>query len=161
MTYPMPAIGDIAPDFTLPQDQGDPIALSALVGAPVVLFIYPKDNTPGCTTEALDFTAFLPEFQALGVQVLGVSKDSLKKHENFRTKHALGIPLLSDAEGDVCERYGTWGEKKNYGRTYMGITRTTFLIGADGHIAQVWEKVKVKDHAQAVLDAARDLAGRV
>ncbi|WP_298905951.1 thioredoxin-dependent thiol peroxidase [uncultured Aliiroseovarius sp.] len=159
MTQTMPAIGDIAPDFTLPQDGGAPISLSDLAGAPVVLFFYPKDNTPGCTTEALDFTALLPEFQALGAHVIGISKDSLKKHENFRTKHALGIPLLSDAEGDVCERYGTWGEKKNYGRTYMGITRTTFLIGADGRIAQVWEKVKVKEHAGAVLDAARELVG--
>ncbi|SPF76143.1 Putative peroxiredoxin bcp [Aliiroseovarius pelagivivens] len=159
MTQSMPAIGDVAPDFTLPQDGGAPITLSELAGSPVVLFFYPKDNTPGCTTEALDFTALRSEFQALGVQVLGVSKDSLKKHENFRAKHALGISLLSDAEGDVCERYGTWGEKKNYGRTYMGITRTTFLIGADGRIAQVWEKVKVKDHAQTVLEAARDLAG--
>lgn len=159
MTQTTPAIGDIAPDFTLPQDGGEPISLSDLAGAPVVLFFYPKDNTPGCTTEALDFTALLPEFQALGVHVLGVSKDSLKKHENFRTKHALGIPLLSDAEGDVCERYGTWGEKKNYGRTYMGITRTTFLIGVDGRIAQVWVKVKVKEHAQAVLDNARELVG--
>ncbi|WP_424939759.1 thioredoxin-dependent thiol peroxidase [Aliiroseovarius sp. S253] len=158
MTQTMPAIGDIAPDFTLPQDGGDAITLSNLVGKPVVLFFYPKDNTPGCTTEALDFTALLPEFEALGVQVLGVSKDSLKKHENFRAKHALGIPLLSDAEDDVCERYGTWGEKKNYGRTYMGITRATFLIGADGRIAHVWNKVKVKDHAQTVLDAAREVA---
>lgn len=158
MTQTMPEIGDTAPDFTLPQDNGAPITLSDLSGNPVVLFFYPKDNTPGCTTEALDFTALLPEFQALGVQVLGVSKDSLKKHENFRAKHALGIALLSDADGDVCERYGTWGEKKNYGRTYMGITRTTFLIGADGRIAQLWNKVKVKDHAQTVLDAARALA---
>jgi peroxiredoxin Q/BCP len=158
MTQPLPAIGDIAPDITLPQEGGDPMTLSELAGKPVVLFFFPKDHTPGSTTEALDFTALLPEFQALDVNVLGVSKDSLKKHENFRAKHALGIPLLSDAEGDVCERYGTWGEKKNYGRTYMGITRTTFLIGADGHVARVWEKVKVKDHAQAVLDAARELA---
>lgn len=159
MTHSMPTIGDIAPDFTLPQDGGEPITLSKLPKGPVVLFFYPKDSTPGCTTEALDFTSLLPEFQKLGVHVLGVSKDSVKRHENFRAKHTLGIPLLSDAEGDVCERYGTWGEKKNYGRTYMGITRTTFLIGEDGRIAQVWEKVKVKEHAQAVLDEARALAG--
>ncbi|SMR72457.1 peroxiredoxin Q/BCP [Aliiroseovarius halocynthiae] len=158
MTQTLPSVGDIAPDFTLPQDGGDPINLLDLAGGPVVLFFYPKDNTPGCTTEALDFTALWHEFQSLGVQVLGVSKDSLKKHENFRNKHALAVPLLSDAESDVCERYGTWGEKKNYGRTYMGITRTTFLIGADGHIAQVWEKVKVKGHAQEVLEVAHELA---
>ncbi|UWQ15869.1 thioredoxin-dependent thiol peroxidase [Aliiroseovarius sp. M344] len=150
--------GDIAPDFTLPQDGGADVTLSLLAPAPVVLYFYPKDSTPGCTTEALDFSALLPEFQALGAHVFGVSKDSLKRHENFRTKQDLSVPLLSDADSDVCERYGTWGEKMNYGRTYMGITRTTFLIGADGKIARVWNKVKVKDHADEVLAATRDLA---
>ena len=149
--------GDIAPDFTLPQDGGAPVTLSRLALAPVVLYFYPKDNTPGCTTEALDFSALLPKFQALGAKVFGISKDSLKKHENFRNKQDLSVPLLSDAEGDVCERYGVWGEKKNYGRTYMGITRTTFLIGPDGKIAQVWPKVKVKGHADEVLAATQEL----
>ncbi|WP_260516534.1 thioredoxin-dependent thiol peroxidase [Aliiroseovarius sp. M344] len=158
MTDNMLKTGDIAPDFTLPQDGGADVTLSLLAPAPVVLYFYPKDSTPGCTTEALDFSALLPEFQALGAHVFGVSKDSLKRHENFRTKQDLSVPLLSDADSDVCERYGTWGEKMNYGRTYMGITRTTFLIGADGKIARVWNKVKVKDHADEVLAATRDLA---
>ena len=158
MTDNMLKTGDIAPDFTLPQDGGADVTLSLLAPAPVVLYFYPKDSTPGCTTEALDFSALLPEFQTLGAHVFGVSKDSLKRHENFRSKQDLSVPLLSDAESDVCERYGTWGEKKNYGRTYMGITRTTFLIGADGKIARVWNKVKVKDHADEVLAATRDLA---
>lgn len=157
MTDNMLKIGDIAPDFTLPQDAGDPVTLSSLAPAPVVLYFYPKDSTPGCTTEALDFSALLGEFEALGVKVFGLSKDSLKRHENFRAKQSLSVPLLSDADGDVCERYGAWGEKKNYGRTYMGITRTTFLIGPDGKIGQVWNKVKVKGHADEVLAAARDL----
>lgn len=158
MTDNMLNTGDIAPDFTLPQDGGADVTLSLLAPAPVVLYFYPKDSTPGCTTEALDFSALLPEFQTLGAHVFGVSKDSLKRHENFRSKQDLSVPLLSDAESDVCERYGTWGEKKNYGRTYMGITRTTFLIGADGKVARVWNKVKVKDHADEVLAATRDLA---
>ena len=158
MTDNMLNTGDIAPDFTLPQDGGADVTLSLLAPAPVVLYFYPKDSTPGCTTEALDFSALLPEFQTLGAHVFGVSKDSLKRHENFRSKQDLSVPLLSDAESDVCERYGTWGEKMNYGRTYMGITRTTFLIGADGKIARVWNKVKVKDHADEVLAATRDLA---
>ena len=158
MTDNMLNTGDIAPDFTLPQDGGADVTLSLLAPAPVVLYFYPKDSTPGCTTEALDFSALLPEFQTLGAHVFGVSKDSLKRHENFRSKQDLSVPLLSDAESDVCERYGTWGEKMNYGRTYMGITRTTFLIGADGKVARVWNKVKVKDHADEVLTATRDLA---
>lgn len=159
MTEKMLSAGDIAPDFTLPQDGGDPVTLSALAPAPVVLYFYPKDSTPGCTTEALDFSALKDQFDALGVQVFGLSKDSLKRHENFRAKQGFSVPLLSDADSDVCERYGTWGEKKNYGRTYMGITRTTFLIGPDGKIAQAWHKVKVKGHADEVLAAARALVG--
>ena len=117
MTDNMLKTGDIAPDFTLPQDGGADVTLSLLAPAPVVLYFYPKDSTPGCTTEALDFSALLPEFQTLGAHVFGVSKDSLKRHENFRSKQDLSVPLLSDAESDVCERYGTWGEKMNYGRT--------------------------------------------
>ena len=153
--------GAIAPDFTLPQDGGDPVTLSRVetdgARVPVVLFFYPKDSTPGCTTEAQDFSSLLPDFQSLGVQVFGISKDSLKRHENFRAKQALTVPLLSDADAQVCEAYGTWGEKKNYGRVYLGITRTTYLIDAEGKIAKAWTKVKVKDHAQAVLEAAREL----
>jgi len=157
MTSQLLQPGDIAPDFTLPRDNGEPVQLSSLQPSPIVLYFYPKDNTPGCTKEALDFSALLPEFGALGTQVFGISKDSLKKHGNFRAKQGLGVTLLSDADDDVCERYGTWGEKKNYGRTYMGITRTTYLIAPDGSIAQVWPKVKVAAHAKEVLAATRDL----
>ncbi|SFI62326.1 thioredoxin-dependent thiol peroxidase [Celeribacter neptunius] len=148
-------IGTPAPDFTLPRDGGETVTLSDLRGQKVVLYFYPKDNTPGCTTEALDFTALKDEFAAAGVAVFGISKDSVKKHENFCAKHDLGIPLLSDAEGTVCEDYGVWQEKKNYGKTYMGIVRATFLIAEDGTIAQVWPKVKVAGHAAEVLEAAK------
>ena len=151
----MLAQGAKAPDFTLPRDGGSDVTLSDLRGQKVVLYFYPKDNTPGCTTEALDFTALKQEFDAAGVAVFGISKDSVKKHENFCAKHSLGIPLLSDAEGTVCEDYGVWAEKKMYGKTFWGIVRATFLIAEDGTIAQVWPKVKVTGHAQEVLEAAR------
>ena len=151
----MLAQGAQAPDFTLPRDGGSDVTLSDLRGQKVVLYFYPKDNTPGCTTEALDFTALKQEFDAAGVAVFGISKDSVKKHENFCAKHSLGIPLLSDAEGTVCEDYGVWAEKKMYGKTFWGIVRATFLIAEDGTIAQVWPKVKVTGHAQEVLEAAR------
>ena len=159
MTTPLPQPGEMAPDFTLPQDAGPDVTLSGLRGSRVVLFFYPKDNTPGCTTEAVEFTANADAFAAAGVKVFGISKDSLKKHENFRAKHDLGVPLLSDADSDMCERYGTWGEKKNYGRTYMGITRTTVLIDAEGRVERVWEKVRVKGHVDEVLAAVREKAG--
>lgn len=146
-----------APDFTLPQDQGDDVSLAAHRSGPVVLFFYPKDNTPGCTTEAIDFTSLKADFDALGCTLFGISKDSIKKHANFRAKHELGITLLSDAESDVCERYGVWQEKKMYGKTFMGIVRTTVLIGQDGTVKQVWNKVKVKDHAAEVLAAVQNL----
>lgn len=150
-------VGAKAPDFTLPRDGGGSVTLSALRGAPVVLFFYPKANTPGCTTEARDFTALLPEFKAAGAKVLGISKDSVKKQENFVAKQELAMPILSDAEGDVCERYGVWAEKSMYGKTFMGIVRTTVLIAADGTVARVWDKVKVAGHADEVLDAVRAL----
>ncbi|MDG1430034.1 MAG: thioredoxin-dependent thiol peroxidase [Paracoccaceae bacterium] len=146
-----------APNFTLPRDGGGEVSLSSFSGAPVVLFFYPKDNTPGCTTEAIDFTARVTEFTDLGCKVLGISKDSVKKHDNFRDKHNLGIALLSDADGQVCEDYGVWQEKKMYGKVFMGIVRTTVLIDADGKIKHIWNKVKVKDHAEQVLQAVRDL----
>nr|WP_321508829.1 thioredoxin-dependent thiol peroxidase [uncultured Celeribacter sp.] len=151
----MLAQGAKAPDFTLPRDGGSDVTLSDLRGQKIVLYFYPKDNTPGCTTEALDFTALKQEFDAAGVAVFGISKDSVKKHENFCAKHSLGIPLLSDAEGTVCEDYGVWAEKKMYGKTFWGIVRATFLIEEDGTIAQVWPKVKVTGHAQEVLEVAR------
>ncbi|PWG18113.1 thioredoxin-dependent thiol peroxidase [Salibaculum griseiflavum] len=149
--------GTIAPDFTLPRDGGGDVTLSDLKGGPVVLFFYPKDNTPGCTKEAIAFTGLLEDFAASGATVLGISKDSVKKHDNFVAKHDLKVALLSDAEGDVCETYGVWGEKKMYGKTFEGITRTTVLIDAEGRVARVWPKVKVDGHAEEVLEAVRAL----
>lgn len=153
----MPAIGDIAPDFTLPRDGGAAITLSALRPGKVVLYFYPKDDTPGCTLEAQDFSARLADFQAAGATVIGISKDSVKAHDKFCKKHGLQIVLASDEAGSTCEDYGVWVEKNMYGRTYMGIERTTFLIGGDGKIARVWPKVSVKGHADEVLDAVKAL----
>ncbi len=154
---PSVQIGENAPEFTLPSDNSGDITLSGLRGKAVVLFFYPKDNTPGCTREACEFSADLSTFEAAGAQVFGVSKDSLKKHENFRNKHELTVQLLSDADGDVCERYGTWVEKSMYGKKFMGIERTTILIAADGTIAQIWRKVKVPGHVEVVLAAVKEL----
>ena len=148
---------DTAPDFTLPRDGGGDVTLSSLRPAPVVLFFYPRDDTSGCTKEAIAFTALEPEFEAAGAHVLGISKDTVAKHAKFRDKHGLGVPLLSDAETDICERYGVWKEKKMYGKTFMGIERTTVLIDGQGKVAQVWPRVKVDGHAEAVLDAVRAL----
>ena len=150
-------IGQPAPDFTLPQDGGADVALSSLRGGPVVLYFYPRDDTSGCTLEALDFTARSAEFAAAGARVLGVSKDSVAAHGKFRAKHGLGIALLSDAEGDVCERYGVWVEKNMYGKTSMGIERATFLIDAAGNVRRIWRKVKVDGHVAEVLEAVRAL----
>ncbi|WP_417240786.1 thioredoxin-dependent thiol peroxidase [Celeribacter halophilus] len=147
-------LGTPAPDFTLPRDGGSDITLSDLRGRKVVLYFYPKDNTPGCTTEALDFTALKPQFEAAGATVFGISKDSVKKHENFCAKHDLSIPLLSDENGGVCEAYGVWAEKKMYGKTFWGIVRSTYLIDEEGKVAKVWPKVKVAGHAAEVLEAA-------
>ena len=149
--------GDSAPDFTLPTGTDTPFSLSDHRGSPIVLFFYPKDDTPGCTKEAVGFTEKVSEFAAANTVVWGISKDTLTKHEKFRAKYELGIPLLSDADGDVCERYGTWVEKKMYGKTYMGIERATYLIDASGNIAEVWRKVKVPGHVDAVLEAAQNL----
>ncbi|WP_420342707.1 peroxiredoxin [Paenirhodobacter sp.] len=146
--------GDIAPDFTLPLTGSDtPLTLSALRPKPVVLYFYPKDDTPGCTLEAIDFTRLAPEFAAKGAVVIGISRDSLAKHEKFCAKHSLGIPLVSDEDGTVCEAYGTWVEKKMYGRTSMGIQRATFLIDGSGRVAKVWPKVSVDGHAAEALAA--------
>lgn len=154
----MPDIGTLAPDFTLPRDGGGEISLSALRGGKVVLYFYPKDDTPGCTLEALDFTARAADFAAAGASVIGVSKDSITKHEKFVKKHALGIALVSDENGSVCEDYGVWVEKSMYGKTYMGIERASFLIDAEGRIAREWRKVKVAGHVDEVLAAVQDLA---
>ena len=153
----MPDLGDIAPDFTLPRDGGGTVTLSELRGAPVVLFFYPKDDTPGCTKESIGFSADLPAFDAAGAKVFGLSKDTVAKHDKFVAKHDLTTPLLSDAEGTTCEDYGVWKEKNMYGKTYMGIERSTFLIDADGKIAKVWRKVKVDGHVAEVLEAVRAL----
>ncbi|ETX16544.1 peroxiredoxin [Roseivivax halodurans JCM 10272] len=148
---------DPAPDFTLPATGGGTVTLSELRPAPVVLFFYPRDDTSGCTKENEDFTALLHDFEAAGAQVFGISKDSIASHEKFMTKKSLTVRLLSDEEGDVCERYGVWKEKKMYGKTFMGIERSTFLIGGDGQILRVWPKVKVPGHAQDVLEAVQAL----
>ncbi|WP_376872233.1 thioredoxin-dependent thiol peroxidase [Albirhodobacter sp. R86504] len=157
----MLSIGETAPEFKLPAIAEDgteiEISLSELRGKAVILYFYPKDDTPGCTTEALDFTRLAPEFAAAGAQVLGISKDTIAKHGKFCAKHALGIALLSDETGDTCERYGVWTEKNMYGKTYMGITRATFLIDGQGKIAQIWPKVKVAGHAEDVLTQAKAL----
>ncbi|KAB2885140.1 MAG: peroxiredoxin [Albidovulum sp.] len=149
--------GDAAPDFTLPRDGGASVTLSALAPRKIVLYFYPKDDTPGCTTEALDFTRLGPEFAAAGTVVVGISKDSVKAHDKFCRKHGLGVILASDEQGDTCERYRVWVEKSMYGKTYMGIERTTFLIDGAGRIARIWPKVKVQGHAEEVLAAARAL----
>lgn len=150
-------IGDIAPDFTLPETDGDLVTLSAQKPNPVVLFFYPRDNTKGCTVESIDFSQAKGDFDALGVKVFGVSKDSLASHAKFRDKQNLTVPLLSDENGTACEDYGVWTEKKMYGKTFMGIVRTTVLIDADGKVAKVWNKVKVAGHVDEVLAAAKDL----
>lgn len=149
--------GDTAPDVGLPRDGGGTLSLGDLAGKPVVLYFYPKDDTPGCTKEAISFTEMVDDFAAAGAVVLGVSKDPVKKHDTFRDKYGLKIALLSDEAGDVCERYGVWVEKSMYGKTYMGIERATFLIDGAGKIARVWPKVKVEGHAAEVLEAVKAL----
>ncbi|MCU9849723.1 peroxiredoxin [Defluviimonas sp. WL0024] len=153
----MLAPSDQAPDFTLPRTGGGTVTLSGIAPRKTVLYFYPKDDTPGCTTEALDFTRLADEFDAAGAVVIGISKDSVKKHERFCAKHGLGVILASDEAGDTCESYGVWVEKAMYGRKYMGIERATFLIDGTGRIARIWRKVKVDGHAAEVLDAARAL----
>ena len=152
-----PVAQDAAPAISLPRDGGEIVNLSDFSGKKVVLYFYPKDDTPGCTKEAIGFTDIIDDFAAADTVILGVSKDSVKKHDKFVAKHELKIALLSDEDGDVCERYGTWVEKSMYGKTYMGIERATYLIGADGKIAQVWRKVRVPGHVEEVLEAAREL----
>lgn len=149
--------GMSAPDFSLPGDGGEDITLSGYRGQKVVLYFYPKDDTPGCTTEAKDFTALAGEFAAAGAVIIGMSKDKAQKHDKFIAKHDLKVKLASDEDGKVIEDYGVWVEKSMYGRTYMGIERATFLIDGEGVIREVWHKVKVKGHAEAVLAAVKAL----
>ena len=151
------SVGALAPAFALPADDGSTISLKDLKGKKIVLYFYPKDDTPGCTTEAIDFSALKSKFDKAGAVVIGVSKDSVAKHGKFRDKHNLTVRLLSDEDGAMLNAYGVWAEKSLYGRKFMGINRTTFLIDGRGVIARVWPKVKVKGHAEEVLDAVKAL----
>lgn len=152
----MPELGDAAPDFTLPRDGGGEITLSALKGKPVVLYFYPKDDTSGCTKEACGFRDALPDFEKLDAEIIGVSPDSVKKHDKFKEKYDLPFALAADEEKEVVQQYGVWVEKSMYGRKYMGVERSTFLIGADGKIQALWRKVKVPGHVDAVLKALQE-----
>ncbi len=153
-----PAAGDAIPDIAMGTPDGGSVKPSDFAGKKLVLFFYPKDNTPGCTTEAKDFSALKGDFEAAGVELLGVSKDSAKKHQNFIAKHDLTTPLATDAEeGGLSDALGIWTEKQMYGKTYLGMVRSTYLVDAGGAIAQIWPKVKVKGHAEEVLAAAKTL----
>jgi peroxiredoxin Q/BCP len=151
--------GDKAPAFTLPTDGGGRVSLADLAGKTVVLYFYPKADTPGCTTEGQDFSALSAEFAAAGAVVIGVSRDPVKTLDRFKAKYDLTIILGSDEDGTVCEAFGTWIEKSMYGRQYMGIERATFLIDGQGVVRRIWHKVKVKAHAREVLDAAKSSIG--
>jgi len=153
----MPALGAQAPAFKCADESGKLILLGDFSGKPVVLYFYPKDDTPGCTVEACDFRDSWKRLQAAGVTVLGVSRDSGASHQKFKTKHGLNFPLLSDGDGKVCESYGAWQEKSLYGRKFMGIVRCTFLIDSSGKIAALWPKVKVAGHVDEVLEAIGQL----
>ncbi|MCK1712629.1 MULTISPECIES: peroxiredoxin [unclassified Bradyrhizobium] len=151
------AEGRKAPAFRLPRDGGDVVTLSDYAGRKIVLFFYPRADTPGCTREAIDFTRLADAFAAAGTAVLGISADPLKAQEKFRDKHSLGIPLISDEKHEMLEAYGAWGEKSMYGKTFLGILRTTVLVGTDGKVARIWRNVRVDGHADEVLAAARSL----
>ncbi len=149
--------GHPAPALDLPTDNGGQVSLAALKGKPAVVYFYPKDDTTGCTRETQDFTALAPDFAALGVPVIGVSKDTVKKHDRFKAKYDLAVILASDEDGAACEAWGVWVQKKLYGREYMGLERATFLVNGKGTIAQAWHKVKVPGHVETVLEAAKSL----
>ena len=158
MMSTFPAVGDALPDVALTTPDGAAIRPSDFAGRKLVVFFYPKDDTPGCTTENKDFSELADQFAAAGTALLGVSKDPPKKHQKFIEKHALTAPLASDAEaGGLSDALGIWTEKSMYGRTYMGMVRATYLVGPDGRIARIWDKVKVKGHAAEVLAAAQEL----
>ncbi|MGD8700103.1 MAG: thioredoxin-dependent thiol peroxidase [Gemmatimonadales bacterium] len=148
-------VGDTAPEFELESDTGEKVKLSSLRGKKVVLYFYPKDNTPGCTTEACELRDRQPRLQRRGAVVLGVSPDSVKSHQKFKAKYDLPFPLLADTDHSVAEAYGAWGEKKMYGKTHQGILRTTFIIDENGTVEQVFEKVKPKGHGDQVLEAVQ------
>lgn len=149
--------GDVAPDFELPRDGGGSISLAALRGRPVVLFFYPKDDTKACTEEAIAFSALAAEFESAGIALVGISPDSVRSHDRFAKKHNLAVALAADEAKDVVNAYGVWVEKSMYGRKYMGVERTTFLIDPAGVVARVWAKVRVAGHADEVLAAAKAL----
>ena len=149
--------GKPAPAFTLENASGEKVKLSDFRGRPVVLYFYPKDDTPGCTAEACGFRDSLPDFGKLKAQVVGISKDSVARHDKFKAKYGLNFPLVSDEDGKICEKYGTWIEKSLYGRKYMGIDRATFLIDKDGVVRKVWHKVKVSGHVEEVQAALKAL----
>ena len=153
----MPAIGAKAPGFQLEQDGGGKAGLADFKGRKLVLYFYPKDDTPGCTQEAKDFSALADDFEKAGATVVGVSPDPARKHDKFKAKHGLAVTLLSDESTAMLQAYGVWKEKSMYGRKYMGVERTTFLIDAKGVIREIWPKVKVTGHAEAVLAAVRAL----
>ena len=146
-----------APDFSLPSDTGETVSLAGLKGQAFVLFFYPRDNTPGCTTEAKGFSADMSAFEAAGARVFGVSKDSLESHGKFRAKQDLTVPLLSDEHGSLCEDLDVWKEKKMYGKSLMGVERSTFLIDGAGTVVRAWRKVKVPGHVEDVLAAVKAL----
>lgn len=150
-------VGDLAPQFELPKDGGGSLSLAAFAGKPIVLYFYPQDDTTSCTQEAIDFSRLKPEFERAGAVVIGLSPDNVKKHDKFKSKYDLAIDLAADEERKVIEAYNLWVEKSMYGRNYMGVERATFLIARDGRIAQIWRKVRVKGHAEEVLEAARAL----
>jgi len=156
----MLSIGDKAPEFCLPNQDENEVCLRDLSGKWIVLYFYPKDNTPGCTTEACEFTEAMPDFEGLDAVILGVSPDSPKKHRNFIEKKELGITLLSDENKEVLEQYGVWQLKKMCGREYMGVVRSTFLIDPDGNIAEIWSNVRVKGHVQKVKERLSSLQGK-
>lgn len=151
------AVGDAAPEIELPTDGGGTFKLSEQAGKPVVLYFYPKDDTPGCTIEAIAFSGLTDEFARAGAQVVGISPDTPASHDKFKTKHELTVLLAADTEKTAAEAYGVWVMKKRYGREYMGVDRTTFLVGPDGKIARIWSKVKVEGHAEDVLEAVKGL----
>ena len=150
-------IGDKAPDFTVATDGGDTFCLSEMMGHNVIIYFYPKDDTPGCTKEACEFRDSLPDFSKTSSKIIGISKDTVAKHDKFKSKYELPFTLGADLEGDVCEAYGTWVEKSMYGRQYMGIERATFLVDKEGMVQGIWRKVKVKGHVEEVLAAVQNL----
>lgn len=150
-------LGKAAPDFNLPADGGATVSLSDHAGRWIVLYFYPKDDTPGCTTEAIAFTDHIKDFAALNASVIGMSKDSVAKHDKFKTKHSLEVTLASDESGETIEAYGIWVEKNMYGKKYMGIQRATLIIDPGGNIAHIWPKVRVKGHVQDVLETLKGL----